>query len=346
MAECAAPEPETPYLREVRLADFIPQDWDAEAEQAGGSLRSAHVHLSTLGLRTPFARAPRTFVVLAKFAGEPKRIGHFTLVHSRDASGFYDGLCLKPDHAGCWAEAMAAALRLCGPGRFEYGWEWSLEPRREQQLGAIAGVEISLVRPSTVHAIDFARWPSWDDYRRATSENVRRNARRASAYIDALTVTFDAGLAALPHIRELAALRRELSRRKGLSYRPVRAALGYLGSIITMPRQAMIARVTGGGRTLAAYRYAEFGALTYFRDGAAVPDPGGAAWFLMLAMLQRAYDRAPQGKFVMGYTDRQPGRGDPAVGLLRSRRSVRVSDWPTSVVRFRWSPPAGTRAPG
>ena len=66
-------------------------------------------------------------------------------------------------------------------------------------------------------------------------------------------------------------------------------------------------------------------------------DTDGGSWALQLAMLRRAYDRSPTGRFLLGYTD-LPVADQSAEGLLRSRRSLRASDWPTSLVRFEWAP--------
>ena len=53
-------------------------------------------------------------------------------------------------------------------------------------------------------------------------------------------------------------------------------------------------------------------------------------------MIERAFHRAPHGKFVMGYVDFAIHSDDEGGGLLRSRQACQASDFPTSVVQFRY----------
>jgi hypothetical protein len=54
----------------------------------------------------------------------------------------------------------------------------------------------------------------------------------------------------------------------------------------------------------------------------------------LIALLRRAYERSPQGKFVMGYVDYATHDDEKSGGLLRSRNACRITDFPTSVLNF------------
>jgi hypothetical protein len=101
----------------------------------------------------------------------------------------------------------------------------------------------------------------------------------------------------------------------------------------------MIATASAGDRILAIQNIVEFGDTHYYLDGAAAENSDGGAWNLQLSMLERAYRRSPTSCYLLGYTD-LPVEDQDAEGLLRARQSLRASDWPTSLIRFKWMPQA------
>lgn len=326
-------------VAKVRLGQFDRQQWDRNAMRCGASMRSAYAHLHGLGLKFLFRGVPRLYHVYLETDGQQTQIGQATLIVRRDARVFYDGLNLYPEYRGLWASAMAAILADAGPGTYEYGWQWAPEPARDAELQTVAGVTVIRSRPILVQGVDFANWPDWDSYYRDVSENIRRNAKKAEKLHGDLTFDLVTGLAALTKVPALVAMRGAMYRRKSLPFHPLRIFAGYVSTILACPEQAMIGMVTSGDRTLAIQNNVEFADFHYYLDGAAASETEGGAWFLQLAMLRRAYERTPTGKFLLGYTD-LPVEDQLAEGLLRSRRSLRASDWPSSLVRFDWRRPA------
>ena len=224
-----------------------------------------------------------------------------------------------------------------GPGHYAYGSTESIEKSREVDLKQISAVTIESVRPLVVHAVDFSRWPTWDDYWRAISSNSRRNARRAELLIPDLSIAIHQGYQAALDIPTLQRLRAAMYRRKGLAFGSWRAGLSGLGMILTCPQYVFTAVVSGQNRALGAIFGVEFGPHVYYANGGSQPDNGGAAWYLTLAILRRTYERNPTtAKFIMGYVDYAIHEENIGGGLLRFRRSCRVSDYPTSVVRFSY----------
>jgi hypothetical protein len=332
-----APSPTKVSVSQVRLSQFDPQTWDRNAVRAGASMRSAFAHLRGLGLKFLFRGVPKLFHVYLEVDGQRTQIGQYTLIVRRDARIFYDGLHLYPEYSGLWTAAMTAVLTEAGPGTYEYGWQWMPEPPRDAELGTIAGVTLTHIRPILVQGVDFANWPDWDAYYRDISENIRRNAKKAEKLHGDLKFSLVTGLAALGKVPALVAMRGDMYRRKQLPFQPVRIFAGYVTNILACPAQAMIGVVTSKGRTLAIQNNVEFANFHYYLDGAAGNETEGGGWFLQLAMLRRAYERSPKGKFLLGYTDLPVG-DQMAEGLLRSRRSLRASDWPSCLLRFDWRP--------
>jgi hypothetical protein len=71
----------------------------------------------------------------------------------------------------------------------------------------------------------------------------------------------------------------------------------------------------------------DFGPNTYYVEGGSRADNEGAAWYLITAMLKRAFHRSSSGKFVMGCVLNDPG-------LECSRNQCRVTSYPSSIVEF------------
>ena len=335
MTKHAPHDVEALYVQQVSLRNEDPDAWDAQASLAGASLRSAHAHLSALDLKHLFRGTCKTYEVLATRPEGLVRVGHYTLIEHAGSREFYDGLCLPPEYQHLWPRALRAALHIGGPGAYVYGWEWSLEPPRQGQLGLLEGAMVRSVVPITVNAVDFSRWPDWNSYSLAVSENVRRNSRKASVQFPRLKIDFAFGLDALGLALPLTRLRRAMYRRKGLPFNSWKIAASYLASFTTVPRQAQVGFAAEDGRVQAIFRHVEFGPHTYYLDGATAAGSGGAGWRLMLTLLGRAFARAPEGKLLLGYVYDSTRERLPD-GLMRSRRSLRHSDWPTSIVAFDW----------
>jgi len=302
-------------------------------------MRFAHSHLRHLNFRLLGKGRAETFILTATADGMCEPIGCFVLVSDGKTRKFYDNIALTPAYADHWREAIQAVLAHFGPGDYEWGWEWSLEPSRQADLEALPGVQILDAQAIVVHAVDFSQWPTWNDYWRAISENSRRNAQKAERANDGLKIVVRTGLSAIRSAGPLTRLRSAMYSRKGLGFRSLRTFLGYVAGVLLCPEQAMTASAEAGGRVLAAYHGVEFGQNTYYLDGAAAEGAEGGSWFLLLTMVRRAYERAPKGRFLMGYIGSALTREVPE-GLIRSRRSLRVSEWPTCLIKFRWNPAA------
>ncbi|MBV8593857.1 MAG: hypothetical protein JOZ27_06125, partial [Caulobacteraceae bacterium] len=261
-------------------------------------------------------------------------IGHYVVVTGKNGvTDFYDGLALEPEHQHRWAEAMEAALADLGPGRYSYGDPWSLEPSRAETIKALGALEVEDCRECVTQAVMFSNWPSWEAYYRSTSENSRANARRAAAKFPDIKVRFATRMAAIPAIVTLTSLRKDTYERKSLGFSRATAAARYAAKSLISPSQAKVAYVTAGGKVRAAMELEEFGPVTCYRSGGSARDADGAAWFLTFEVLKAAYEADPNGVFVMGYY--RIG-DDIAPGLVRSRRSVRVTDRPSSTIVFTW----------
>ena len=321
-------------VREISLRSVVPADWDAQMRAAWASMRSAHAHLRALALKYPLPSRVRVFSIA--FGGAPDvPIGWFTIKRDGKVSEFYDGVLLLPDYAHLWGEALGAALAHLGPGVYRYGWPWSLEQSREAALREFPGARVIEATGIVVQGVDFSRWPDWASYYASLSQNSRRNAKKVAAVLGDGAVTVRRGTAILRDVPTLVSLRRAMYARKAMAFNAPRAALAGVMNALLCPSQAIIASIKVDGAVRSIMRLVEFGTKTYYLDGAAASGGDGAAWYLTLDVLQRAHRHCPTGKFLMGF---YIVGTELSEGLIRARQSVRVTDWPTSVVTFEWQP--------
>jgi hypothetical protein len=324
----------------LRLRECDPDEWDAFAQACGCSFRSGHSWLRAWALKWRIRY--RLHVLELRASG--RRIGRCAVGVGARERIFLDRLQLAPD-AGpdLWAEAMAAVLAHLGPGRYRYGWQLNLEPCRAAALRRLAGVTVETVQPLTVQAVDFRQWPSWDAYWKSTSNNTRRNAKRADA--EGLRIEVRRGLASLRHAVPLVRLRSLMYERKGIRFEALKVLATYVAAYLGSPRYTLTSLVTDDEQALAGFSGMEFGPHTYYIDGGSRPANKGAAWALQRSMLQRAWERHPgRALFVMGYVDYATHDDAVGGGLLRSRKAVRASDYNTSVVTFSFQPNDGAAA--
>lgn len=323
--------------------------WDAFAHRHRASLRLTTAHLSAWALKHALRWRVRLYVVTDP---DGVRVAQGAVASRGTRRVFLDRLVTREDAGdgasgvGLWRRSMEAILREIGPCEVAYGWELSMEPPREDTLALMAGVEVIGVRPLIVEAVDFSAWASWEDYWRSVSTNVRRNVKKAENDIPGLSLDVRTGWSCLGHVATIVRLRSRMYRRKELAFRPLPALVSAAAGVLFGGRHVLTAVVRSDEGPLAAFNGADFAGTTYYTEGGSEASPHGAAWYLVTEMARRAYTAHPDGRFLMGYVE--PAIHDEAVGggLLRSRRSMRVSAYPTSVVSFRWAEPTGGEAHG
>lgn len=326
--------PQAPDIQAIAFNRIDAADWDELAARCDASFRGSHADVRAWAVKQAF-RARTRFYRLHLDRDSPP-IGQCAVATKRGGGVFLDRLALLPEHQDLWVPAMRALLRQLPSGVYTYGWELNLEAGRQSELAEIDGVGDVRTRPITVDAVEFGRWDSWESYHRAISENVRRNAKKAVKEVPDLHLDVRTGLAALRLLRPLVTLRETMYERKEVGFRRGVATLNTVARMVASHERTLAAVATGGGRPLAAFSGLTFGRNTYYLEGGSAPDNRGVSWFLLVEMLRRAYERDSSGRFVMGYVDYDLHDEARSGGLLRSRRSCRVTSLDTSIVRFSW----------
>lgn len=312
-----------------RLQDCKSEDWDAFAQRCDASYQLTYDWLRGWSRKSLFCKRLELF----EFYQDGKKIGQCAVGHGANERIFLDRLALMPGSEALWSNCMEAVLQYLGPGRYRYGWHLTLDQSREDDLRKLPGVSIESVRPLTVHAVDFSRWQSWDEYWASTSSNTRRNAKKGESAN--LSIDVRTGIGCLSHVGAIARLRSVMYERKGIEFHQLRALAGYVAGHIFAPQYRLSAIAAEKTEPLAGFIGYEFGTHTYYLAGGSRASANGSGWYLQKSMLQRAWERTQgRAKFVMGYVDYATHDEAIGGGLLRSRRSVNVTDYETSIVTF------------
>lgn len=254
---------------------------------------------------------------------------------TRGVHGLYDGLSMESEDEALRVEATAAVLRFLGPGRYSYGWTWSIEPPRETLLAGVPGVTIEQVRRLVFHAIEFVRWNGWPSYLSSISTNVRRNVKKARENFPDIAISERRGRGALSDMPALARMLAKTGERLGMGNFGPRILVRQIFAVLPRSDAAVSMLVRAGGKALAALFGYEFGDRFYYWQGGSIAENGGGSWTLLLHAVERWYARYPHGKFLMGFFDESLS-SVRREGLLRQRSSLRASDLNTSIVHFRW----------
>lgn len=296
-------------------------------------MHSEYRYLSRLWLKNPGAAVGHYGI----YSAEGAMVGQFTLLRRQGRRWFVDGLKLDPEFQIYWVEAMAAALAFLGPGRYAYGWAYSLETPRREEAEQIAGVHVTKEEAIVVCGVDFADWPSWDRYYRSVSENSRRNAAKALKIFKTVEVREARGLQALPIIPVLVKFRAANYARKGLSAPPVRMLARYVANALVLAEAFRLSYCVADGEVVAVHVNYDFENLKYYLEGGFGADRGGTAWHLQIEVARAAYEADPTGKYIIGYSH-FPYNEEADAGLLRARRAMRVKEWHNRPFEFSYAP--------
>ncbi len=315
-------------------------EWDGFAQRCQASFRCSHRGSRAWQFAHHFFHRMCRLDLCVDGTRGPIKVGQCAVGIGRRRSVFSDGLHLLPEHAHLWSSAMSAALARLGPATYLYGSPWSLEVPRETALSRLAGVRVDGVESTTVDAIDFSRWATFDGYRRAVSENVRRNAKKAAVnYPGLVIVEGGGGIGGARRYLASVGLRRAMFRRKGLDRSTLLMAIRSAARLWSVGRHGRLAYLTDGGELLAFHMGIGFGRDWSYLEGAARPDAVGVSWNLHMRLAERVYEQSGgRGRFVMGSDDGSQS-GEAWDGLRRSRLQCCATPFPTSVVTFTYARP-------
>jgi hypothetical protein len=315
---------DTPVVVLERAVDEIdPGAWDRFALASGGSFLGAWRVIRTEGLL-------RTVRVFELFAAPPPhlKVAQCAVAVAHDRVRFLDRLHVLPAHADLWPVCLQRVVERCGTGSYTYGSPWNHEQRCLDALRR-AMPRARLVDTSTgVDAVAFADWRDFAAYRRAVSENIRRDYKKAASASP--TVAIRRGAAACLDVVGLVGLRRQVMRRNGEPFSPLVDAPLHALKLLCMGDDAFIATVRADGRPEASFFGVVFGDGIYHVSGGTRDRSEGFGSYLFLTLIEQWFGQHPRGALYLGVTE--PGLRPEAYerGNLLYRRKLRARSIPNT----------------
>jgi hypothetical protein len=314
--------PVVPYERAIDEID--PPAWDRFVVASRGSFLGSWRVIRAEGLLAPL----RVFELYAAGPSPRLKIGQCALAITHGGARFLDRLQLLPLHDGLWLPALQRVLERCGAARYTYGSPWNAEPRCLDALrAAVPGARVTDAATG-IDAVSFPAWRDFAAYRRAVSENIRRDYKKAAAA--APTVVVRRGIAACRDIAGLVGLRRQVMRRNQEPFSVVIDAPLHALKLLCMGDDAFIATVRAGGRPEAAFFGVEFGERVYYVSGGTRDRSDGFGSYLFLTLLERWFAESPRGALYLGVTEPGLVPETYTLGNLLYRRKLRAASIPAT----------------
>jgi hypothetical protein len=324
---------------QVRDSAASPDEWDAFAQRCRASFRSSFRGARAWQLEYHWFCRLRRFDICIDGPTGDQKIGQCAVGVGKHQSVFSDGIHLLPGHDDLWTAALTSIIEQIGATSYVYGSDWSFEACREATLAQIPGVEITRAQRTSIEVIDFSQWPTWADYQRSVSSNIRRNVIKASRAYRDLEIVERSGVNAIKNYSQAMSMRRAMFRRKGVKKMMPIMLLRSVARLLSMYRYSTLAYLVADDALRAFYVGISYGKNFYYLEGASEPNNGGASWYLLMTMIERAYRQSKgMGNFIMGSDDGTQTGTAAWEGLRRSRQQCRATSFETSIVRFSYNP--------
>jgi hypothetical protein len=304
-------------LHERPISSVDPEAWDRLAVASGGSFLGGWRVIRAERVRSTV----RVFGVVSTAAGVPVTIGQCAVAAAGRRFRFLDRIHLLPAHAHAWRRVLDEVVARCGPGIYSYGSAWNHEGRAvdlaDPPAGRFADDGLRL------DCIDFAAWADFAAYRRAVSENLRRDYKKAAAASP--IVTTRRGLDGCRDVPALVALRRQVMRRNAEPFSSVVDGPKHALKLMCLGDDAFISTVEACGRPRAAFFGVRFGDRLYYVAGGTEDKCEGFGSYLFLTLIEGWFAEHPRGALYLGVTE--PGFVPETYtrGNLLYRRKLRAT---------------------
>jgi hypothetical protein len=315
---------DTPLVLYERTIDEVdPAAWDRFAVASGGSFLGSWRVIRAEGLL-----APLRIFELYDAAPPHGKIGQCAVAISYDRIRFLDRLHLLPAHDTVWVAGLQRIVDRCGAALYTYGSPWNAECRCLGALTAAFPTARVTDAATGIDAVNFTRWADFAAYRRAISENTRRDYKKA--LLASPTLAIRRGVSACRDIAGLVDLRRQVMRRNQEPFSTLVDAPLHALKLLCMGEDAFIATVRAGGRSQAAFFGVQFGDRVCYVSGGTRDRSEGFGSYLFLTLIEQWFAAHPYGALYLGVTE--PGLEPETYsrGNLLYRRKLRAVSIPAT----------------
>jgi hypothetical protein len=309
-------------LHERSIGSIDPAEWDRVATASDGSFLGSWGVIRAERMR----RTVRVFEFFSTAMTPAARMGQCAVAVAGHRVRFLDRIHLLPEHAWAWERCLGEVVARCRATSCTYGSTWNHETR----CAASSSIRLPGGRVTDgglrLDCIDFSKWSDFSAYRRAVSENLRRDYKKAAAAAPVLTTR--RGMHACLDVPALVGLRRQVMRRNAEPFSSVVDAPVHALKLMCLGDDAFISVVEAHGRVQAAFFGVRFGRAFYYVSGGTPDKCEGFGSFLFLTLIEQWFAEQPRGKLYLGITE--PGHMPEAYtrGNLLYRRKLRAISVP------------------
>lgn len=314
------------------FSSFRRGEWDDFAAASGESFLGAW---GVLKARRFLGRVKLFDFVLADPAGSSQKVGQCAVIVRAREVAFLDKIQLLPGQRHLNRQCFDLVAEHFGDVAYKYGSRWNDEEEFD-----LEGLQRFEVDRSIFHIdlIQFRQWPNFAAFRRAVSENIRRDYKKARE-ANAVART-EYGIAGLRELFAFVAMRRHMARRNNLSFSRVRDYFNHAGRLFVLGKKAFITTVRIEGKCYAAFFGAEVGSRLYYLSGGTRTNQLGAGSYMFLNLIEDWFSKHPDGEFLMGDCPKPLAKLTHDNGNLLYRRKLRVNS--VNGVAFRLRPKLST----
>ena len=271
-----------------------PLAWDSFVVASGGSFLGSWKVIRAESL----IRTVRVFELFSTSPAGRIKIGQCAVAIAKRRVRFLDRLHLLPAHADDWADALRQVIARCGSATYAYGSAWNHEGRCLTAIAPDLPAGKLVDEGLRLDCVDFAAWPDFAAYRRAVSENIRRDYKKAAAASP--TVVTRRGVAAYRDVPGLVALRRQVMARNGEPFSSMLDTPKHALKLLCLRDDAFISTVEAQGIRQAAFFGVRFGDAIYFVSGGTRDRSEGFGSFMFLTLIESWFAQHPNGKLYLG----------------------------------------------
>jgi hypothetical protein len=277
-------------LLQRTFSSFGPNEWDSFAIASDGSFLGSW---KVVRAHRFFGRIALFDIVSPDGSRTPLKLGQCALRVTKNKITFLDRFHLKPEHRHLRAQCFQLVVQRFGTCTYQYGSHWNCEDRFE--IDCIPEFIRESLRQSLFHVdfIDLADWRDFGAYRRAVSENIRRDYRKAEQA--SVRVETRRGVSAFCDLLALAKLRRYVMQKNGKPFSLFADLLVHAAKLLMLGKAGFISTARINGKCLAAFFGTEFGSSLFYNTGGTSNTRLGAGSYLFLSLIENWFAAYPAG---------------------------------------------------
>ena len=282
---------------------------------------------------SPLFGAVRLFdFILCDRSSVYHKVGQCALRIGARSVTFLDRIHLIPEQRRLWDQCLALVAQRFGSRSYSYGSHWNEEEYLPDPAvcGFVSGELIDC--PIQIDVIDFREWADFNAYRRAVSDNIRRDYKKACNAGIRVRTRF--GLAAASDLFALVAMRACMMRKNKRRFSQIFDFFLHAAKLAILGKHGFISTARINRRCYSAFFGAKFGHNIYSVSGGTRQNRLGAGSYLLLTMFEAWFSENPAGKVLMGYGGGPPGDYSHNDGDLLYRHKLRTR--PVKGIRFQF----------